>query len=410
MKLGRLGIAIVLAVPALWAQSIDGLWDGTLKQGTSDVPFKIGFSTKGQDAKGWFFNGEDKLYSSGGHFENGVLTLNFDSYAAVLKLTLSEGAFDGQWTTSRSRTPTVIHAVRSTPHPAGSDVKAPEVAGVWVIEDVKSSKGEKAWNLILTQKGNDLTASILRVDGDTGALTGTYQEGKFVVSHFDGSRPALWTITPQADGTISVDQGQSPRGSAPLIAIRREEAVAKGLPAPTDPDEHTFVKDASQPFPFSFTDLNGNVVSNTDARFQGKVVLINITGSWCPNCHDEAPFLAEVYKKYRDQGLEIVALSFEEAEQLPNVPRLRAFVKENGIEYPVLVGGETGTAKEKLTQALNWDAWPTTFFVGRDGLVRSAHAGFPSSGSGVLYEREKREFVAKVEALLAEKNIQTAKK
>jgi thiol-disulfide isomerase/thioredoxin len=131
-------------------------------------------------------------------------------------------------------------------------------------------------------------------------------------------------------------------------------------------------------------------------------VLVVITGSWCPNCHDEAPFLEEMHAKYHNQGLEVVALSFEEADQLKDPTRLRAFIKEYGIQYTVLLGGETESAKEKLTQAVNWDAWPTTFFVGRDGLVRGVHAGFPSPGSGELYRQETQDFIARVEKLLAE--------
>ena len=124
--------------------------------------------------------------------------------------------------------------------------------------------------------------------------------------------------------------------------------------------------------------------------------------SWCLNCHDEAPFLAKVYDKNHSQGLEVVALSFEEAEQLQNPTRLKAFIKEYGINYTVLLGGETSTAKDKLTQAANWDAWPTTFFIGRDGLVKGVHSGFPSPGSGVMYKQETDEFIAKVQHLLAE--------
>jgi thiol-disulfide isomerase/thioredoxin len=154
--------------------------------------------------------------------------------------------------------------------------------------------------------------------------------------------------------------------------------------------------------------LNGKTVSNADAKFRGKVVLVNITGSWCPNCHDEAPFLAELYKKYRDQGLEIVALSFEEADQLKDLARLRAFIKRYGIEYTVLVGGEPSEATAKLTQAVNWNSWPTTFFIGRDGLVRGVHAGFPSSASGDLYRQAKDEFTAEVQHLLRE-NQRTAR-
>ena len=216
----------------------------------------------------------------------------------------------------------------------------------WVLENVNSSKkDEKAWNLILKQKGTELSASILRIDGDTGTLTGHYQDGKFVLSHFSGARAALLTITPQNDGTLKVEQAGE-RHAGAMTAVRPEEARAKGLPLPTDPTQHTGVKDPSQPFPFSFPDLNGNIVSNTDARFQGKVVLIEITGSWCPNCHDEAPLLEEVYNKYHSQGLEIVALSFEEAEQLQNPVRLRAFIKEYGIRYTVLLGGEPAQRKK----------------------------------------------------------------
>jgi len=139
------------------------------------------------------------------------------------------------------------------------------------------------------------------------------------------------------------------------------------------------------------------------------VVLVVITGSWCPNCHDEAPFLQNVYAKYHDRGLEVVALSFEEADQLQNPTRLRALIKEYGVKYTVLLGGETDSAKTKLTQAVNWDAWPTTFFVGRDGLVRAVHAGFPSPGSGELYKKETEEFIARVEKLLAENQTQASR-
>jgi peroxiredoxin len=278
----------------------------------------------------------------------------------------------------------------------------PNISGQWFLENVNSSKGgEKAWRLIVRQKGGEVSGAILRVDGDTGTLTGSYKDGKFVLSHFSGARAALVTITPQSDGTLTVElSGQHHEGV--ISAVRPEEARAKGLAEPTDPDAHTGVKDASQPFPFSFPDLNGKIVSNTDARFKNKVVLIEITGSWCPNCHDEAPFLAKVYDKYHSQGLEVVALSFEEAEQLQNPTRLKAFIKEYGINYTVLLGGETSTAKDKLTQAANWDAWPTTFFIGRDGLVKGVHSGFPSPGSGVMYKQETDEFIAKVQHLLAE--------
>jgi peroxiredoxin len=154
---------------------------------------------------------------------------------------------------------------------------------------------------------------------------------------------------------------------------------------------------------FSFPDLNGQIVSQADARFQGKVVVINVTGSWCPNCHDEAPFLSDLYRRYRSLGLEVVALSFEEADQLQNPARLRAFIKRYGIEYTVLLAGVPEELSAKLPQAVNLNAFPTTFFVGRDGLVQRVQAGFASPASGEFHDRGKAEITALVEALLAER-------
>jgi thiol-disulfide isomerase/thioredoxin len=149
--------------------------------------------------------------------------------------------------------------------------------------------------------------------------------------------------------------------------------------------------------------LSGRVVSNTDAQFADKVVLVNISGSWCPNCHDEAPFLAELSRKYRKKGVEVVAFSFEEAEQLANPTRLRAFVKEYGIDYTVLLAGEPEQLTQTVPQVSNLNAFPTTLFVGRDGRLKSTHAGFPSPASGGYYKQARKDITALVEQLLAER-------
>jgi thiol-disulfide isomerase/thioredoxin len=262
----------------------------------------------------------------------------------------------------------------------------------------KSSKGEAAWQLIVRQSGAEASAAILRVDGDTGTLTGTYRDGKFVLSHFSGARPLRLELTPVSDGTLSVIQNKD----NPFTAFRADQARAKGLPQPSDPSRFTSVKDPTEPFRFSFPDLNGRLVSNTDDKFRGKVVIVSISGSWCPNCHDEAPFLGELYKKYRSRGLEIVSLSFEEEAQLKNPVRLRAFMKRYGIEYTVLIPGEPKELAERVPQGVNLSSFPTTFLIGRDGRVRAVHAGFPGKASGEFHTQAKEETTSTVERLLAE--------
>lgn len=393
MKLTILTAAVLgLSFSAL-AQPLEGLWSATIATNNRQIPFRIGFSGDGANVKGWFFNGDEKVLSTSGTLENGVLTLRFDDYATKLEAKLQNGALDGTYGKGTRLNP--FHAVPYRPESDAAAQNAPSVAGVWDVE-VNSPKGEKAWHLIVRQKGGEVSAAILRVDGDTGLLTGSYKDGQFVLSHFSGARPSLMTITPTADGQLEVVQN-----GKKLTAIRSAEARAKGLPAPDDPMQHTTMKDPNAPFHFAFPDLNGHLVSSSDARFRGKVLVVAIGGSWCPNCHDEAPYLEEIYKKYHAAGVEVVALSFEEGEQYKDPVQLRAFVKQYGIEYPVLLAGEPSELNEKVPGVVNLNAWPTTFFVGRDGRVRAIHTGFAGRASGGFHDEMNHDIEATLGRLLA---------
>ncbi len=396
----RMVIGFFLLVYAAAAQSIAGRYDATIRMGDQVIPFRFELAGDGVNPQGVFFNGEDRLTSSSGRFSDGVLNLQWDYLATRLDATVKDGVIDGQYFGSvgpRDKGAHLFHAVLAG-KAAAADPNAPSIGGLWIIPN-NSPKGEKAWRFVVEQKGGEVSAAILRVDGDTGAITGGYRNGKFVLSHFSGFRPNVLEVTLLKNGDLDILQN----GKTKYSAVRAEIAASRGIPLPADPTRHTGVKDPSEPFRFRFPDLNGELVSNTDARFQNKVVLVEITGSWCPNCHDEAPFLVEMYRRYHHRGLERGAVSFEEAEQLQDPVRLRAFVKKYGIDYTVLLGGEQDDAKAKLTQADNWNAWPTTFFLGRDGRVRAVPAGFPSSGSGELFQEAKAGFVEEVERLLADK-------
>jgi thiol-disulfide isomerase/thioredoxin len=405
---GAAVLALVTASPVR-AQSLTGLWDATIivsagqDKGTIEVPFRFELSGSGRNIKGSFFNGDEKVTSTTGSLENGALVLSFDEYGTKVEATVKDGQIEGEYTRGTRGAPYPFRAKRFSPAPVG-DAGVPSIAGLWNVQVGKSSKGEAAWQLIARQSGAEVSAALLRIDGDTGALTGTYRDGTFVLSHFSGARPLRLEITPAADGTLSIVQNKD----NPLAAIRAEQAKANGLPQPSDPSRFTSVTDPTEPFRFSFPDLEGRTVSNTDTRFQGKVVIVSISGSWCPNCHDEAPFLAELYKKYRKQGLEIVSLSFEEEAQIKNPVRLRAFNKRYGIDYTVLIPGEPRELNAKVPQGVNLNSFPTTFFLGRDGRVRSAHAGFPGKATGKFHTEAKEEISALVERLLAEKTTQTS--
>jgi thiol-disulfide isomerase/thioredoxin len=382
------------------AQTLNGLWDGTIKYGDFKVAFPVQFAQQGDSVSAAFFNGDDQVTSTSGHLSGDKLNVNFEHYASTLSATYADGVIKGTYGNTRNG----YHDFEARPHQAIAVAagKVPNIAGVWTIPN-ESPKGEHAWRLIIRQQGAEARAAILRVDGDTGALVGNFDGGKWVLNHFDGARAAIAEITPKEDGSLDLELVGFKNPSKHYIAVRADQAKAKGVPDPTDPDEHTRVRDTNEPFAFSFPDLNGKLVSNSDARFQGKVVIVNITGSWCPNCHDEAPFLVDLYSNYHSQGLEIVALDFEEPEQRKDPTRLQAFIKKYGIQYTYLLAGEPSELQAKLPQAVNLNSWPTTFFLGRDGKVRAIHAGFAAPASGEFNTALKKETTDRIEKLLSEK-------
>lgn len=398
-----------LAVPALLAfasaasaASLDGRWDAQLTSQGAVIPFRLDIAGSEGQLTGTLFNGDQKQTTTSARRADGTVTLEFAHY--LTKIIASEkdgqlvGKVEGRFGGGSYLSAVPFEARRHAPVKAAATT-APHIDGLWEIP-YESAKGEKAWRFIVKQNGPEVSAAVLRIDGDTGALTGRWDGSKFVLSHFDGSRPLRLEVTPKEDGTLALDQSGGIRAGK-YAAVRTEVARAKGLPEPANFTKHTTLRDPNEKFTFRFPDLNGKLVSSEDAKFRDKVIIAIVTGTWCPNCHDEAQYLVQLYKKYRDQGLEIVALDFEEPEQQDELERPKAFVKKYGVEYTYLLAGAPAEMWEKVPQAINLNTWPATFFIGRDGKVKKIHAGFAAPASGKFHEDLKAEFTSTIEELLA---------
>jgi thiol-disulfide isomerase/thioredoxin len=376
-----------------------GLWDATITTlGGVEVPFRFEISGAPPTFSGSFFDGELRRTSGPGSFTNGQLVLPFDEYGAKVDVAYQDDRLEGKYDRGTRGRPYPFKAVRAVapPAPAGA---VPSIEGEWRIPlDKLSSKGESAWRMVVRQTGAEASAAIMRVDGDTGTLTGFFRDGTFTLSHFSGARPSVLQVTPVGDGSLQLVEDRK----TARVAYRETDDRAKAAPLPTDPTHHIGVVDPSAKFTFSFPDLDGKIVSDADPRFAGKVVIVSLTGTWCPNCHDEAPFLAQLYKDYRRKGLEIVALAFEEPAQLKDLSRVRAFIKQYSITYPFLIAGDSDHEAEALPQAVNLNTFPAMFVLGKDGRVRATHAGYASKATGQYYMQEQKEFLAEIDRLLAE--------
>jgi thiol-disulfide isomerase/thioredoxin len=394
---------LLSALPVGAQQQISGLWDGVVVLNKVEIPFRFEIAQTGSQVQGFFFEGDRKIGSTSGSFQSGILQLDYDFLSTTLTANLEGGHLRGTYRNNRFNGPPLeFRAQRFTPTAAAGVSDAPKIAGTWTMHRTAQdgAKLDVSWRLYLRQSGSEVSGAILKTSGDTGALTGQWKYGKLVLSHFAGERPLLFEAQLNPDGTLNIllDRKFTYR------AARTSEAPAKGIAEPPDPSRFTSIKDPTEPFRFSGLDLTGKMVSNQDPRFRGKVVVLTIGGSWCPNCHDEAPFLVELYKQYHAQGLEIVGLNFEAEPALELArPRLNSFIRRYNIQFPMLVPGTPDQVADKLPQLVNFGVYPTTIFLGRDGRVRSVHAGFSSVATGDEHVRLVREQRQLVQKLLAEK-------
>ena len=397
-----IGICLFAAEGVASTPRIAGRWDAMVVVNTVDVPFRFEIAQTDRDVVGFFFEGSRKVASTSGRFENGALTLEYDFLNTVLEARVEGDQLRGTYRNKRPNArPMEFHARRFTPVAAATP-RAPQVGGEWVMYRTAqdTSKLDVSWRLHLQQSGAEVSGAILKTSGDSGTLVGRWQDGRLTMSHFAGDRPLIFEAQLNADGTLSITLDQK----FTYRAAHATELGAQGIPEPPDLSRFTGVRNRDEPFHFSGSDLEGKMMSDADARFRGRVVVLTIGGTWCPNCRDEAPFLTELHKEFHARGLEVVGLFFENDSD-PSVvrPRVLSFVTRYEVPFPILVSGTTNEASAKLPQLSNFSVFPTTIVLGRDGQVRSVHAGFASAATGEAHARLMREQRALVEQLLAER-------
>ncbi|MDQ2669452.1 MAG: TlpA family protein disulfide reductase, partial [Gemmatimonadota bacterium] len=274
----------------------------------------------------------------------------------------------------------------------------PQLAGRWDATFV--TDGRRSPRVLELRQGEQgIEGTIIGNTGDYGHFWGQHAAGDSVaLAHFDGSY--VYLLTARLDGdTLRGVFHAGLRTQTPFTAVR-----STGRPHLTPPTEMTRA-DSSAPFTFAFPDLEGRMVTSEDPRFDGKVVIVDVFGTWCPTCHDAAPTLVELWDQHHDEGLEIVGLAFEvTGDTAVDLRQLRRYRDKFGIEFPLLLAGvnQTELAAATLPQLQGFTAFPTTIFIGRDGRVRRIHAGFYGPATGPQHDRLVAEFRALVAELLAE--------
>ncbi len=346
------------------------------------------------------YNAEEVITVDEITYENDSVFIKMPVFEGFIKANIDEDKLTGAFVMPEKERVMAFSASSNPKRFEEEKAATQSLEGVWETTfSPESTEGQYMAKGIFKQNGQKITGTFRTTTGDYRFLEGVMNGNEFELSTFDGAHAFFFK------GTVNGEQlkGQFYSGNhwnEPFIAKKNE---AYELP---DENSLTYLKDGYETIDFSFPDETGNMVSLNDERFKNKVVLLQIMGTWCPNCLDESRYLADYYKT-NNNGLEIIGLAFEyvktEEKAFNNIKRLKDRL---GITYPILLAQVGSSSKEKandklpmLNQVLSY---PTTIFIDKKGKVRKIQTGFNGPATGDKYVEFKEEFESFVKQLKAE--------
>jgi thiol-disulfide isomerase/thioredoxin len=377
----------------------EGLWRGAFILADNEIPFLFEVKGKSPDSMSVFLiNGKDRFQLKNINYSNDSVTIPIDLYSSVLKGKLTENTLSGQLVKVGTDKPVAGVPFKAEygdlpRFPKSGETPFASLTGTWDVNmDHEKTVG------LFEQNGSLLTGSILTTTGDYRFLEGAVHGKKFELSAFGGSTPYLIKGEYSTDSTFT-GEFVTPRQTTKIEGKRNPKAT---MP---DPYKASYLKEGYTSIQFSFPNLEGKQVSLSDPVYKGKVVIVTILGSWCPNCLDENGFLSDWYKANNKRGVEIIGLGFERKNDFEYAKKSLSNLKTRlDIRYEILFAGQSGTeSASKALPALNGiSAFPTTIFIDKKGNVRKVHTGFNGPATGKFYEAFKTEFNGLVDTLLAE--------
>lgn len=263
--------------------------------------------------------------------------------------------------------------------------KSPMVAGHWPLEFLDGEKVQDKGILQLEQSGNLLRGSILTETGDYRYLNGQIRGNSAFLQTFDGGHAYFFRIVFSENGkSLQGEFLYSASGKQPFRGLRNQGVkLASGFKASISSDQ------------FQFAGVNAQGKKITQEDFTGKGLVVQVMGSWCPNCLDETRFLVEEFP-LRPAGVEFVGLAFERKDAVYAQERIAAVNRRLGVPYALLYAGNASkdSASKALPQAGGIRAFPTTVFVKANGEILKIHSGFSGPATGEAYLEWRKEFRA----------------
>lgn len=405
-------VSLLFFVTAASAQLRVGYWQGALQLNDSiELPFKFEVKHDLGIYSIDFINAEERISTREITIQGDSLFIKMPVFDSEFMIRMKgDSIMKGKWINHARKDKNVIPFSAQFSSTTGMQIdemmsEAPK--GRWESTFSHGTKDSSRAIAVFTGDGTFFNGTFLTETGDYRYLSGTSNpDHSFYLSCFDGAHAFLFKgkhkRDPNSKSNDSIVDGHFYSGShhhEPWVAKRNDKFQLR------NPDSLTYLKPGYSKIDFSFKNLEGKTVSLSDEKYKNKVVIVQVMGSWCPNCMDETKFLTGFYNTYQPKGLEVIGLAFERTDDfnkaVQNVTRLK---KKFAAGYEFLITMKTGKdqASEALPMLNEILAFPTTIFIDKKGVVRKIHTGFNGPATGDAYTKFVEDTTRFVEKLLLE--------
>ncbi|SDD55913.1 Peroxiredoxin [Dyadobacter soli] len=381
----------------------EGNWRAAIiRKDGIEIPFDLEVADTTENPKVYVVNGTERILLEKGVAGGDSIVWKMPVFESWFKLKAHGNArLDGFWVSGSEngdvRIPMTAIAGKAR-FPATASGNVSTVSGKWAVEFTRPNQTKRKAIAQFEQQGGKVTGSVLTPSGDYRYLTGTMSGDSLRLSTFDGSH-ALMLTAYLKDGQLTGDFYAGFTARETWTAVRSERPELTAMEAAVKSGEDSTMH-------FAFKDLDGRTVSLDDERFRNKVVVLQIMGSWCPNCMDETRYLADFYQKNNGKDVEIIALAYElSTNESRSVASMRKFQQRFQVAYPMLYTGVTASDPERTAKTLPsltpLKAFPTTILLDRSHKVRDITSGFYGPGAPEYHLKYKSHFEGTIESLLA---------
>ncbi len=395
-------ILLVLSIAYVEGQTLKpGKWTGEISYSKHKVPFQFEVVPTGEAVPEIIFiNGRERRSVKNATIKGDSILIPLDPFDVTIKAKFGAMSLTGSYVKHyRHASMPLVAKFGGVRFAKKSTRPSPRIEEKWKMTFSPDSPSMSEGVGLFKQIGDQVTGTVISETSDYRYFEGISDGDSMKLSSFDGAHAFLIrgkkTGPKKWEGEIVFDRNYV------------ESWVAEYDPKAelVDPFEMVKIDEGTHKPYYDLLGAGSGKDSIDPSKYEGKVLLVQLFGTWCPNSHDQTEYLVNWYNKNSDRGVAILASSYEaNYSQEYGLKRLSQYREANNIPYDLVLGGrlsKTGAAMSlPFTERIQ--AFPTLVILDKKGYVRYVHSYFNGPATGDYYKAFDERFNQIIDELLAE--------